>query len=87
VLTPISSKVVAIYDNFPNAIHANETYVIHSHGLIVQGDHFRPISPKYGQYDFPGIKRAQFSRDLQSDLVTFLARGKGSRIPVNGDRR
>jgi hypothetical protein len=62
VLTPISSKAVAIYDNFPNAIHANERYVIYSHGLIGEGDNPRPISPKYGQYDFPGIKQALFSR-------------------------
>jgi pimeloyl-ACP methyl ester carboxylesterase len=59
-LIPISSRAVEIYDHFPDAIHANERYVIYSHGLIVEGDDPRPISPKYGQYDFPGIKQAIF---------------------------
>jgi hypothetical protein len=61
VLTPISSRAVQIYDNLPAAIHANERYVIYSHGFIVEGDDPRPISPKYGQYDFPAIKQAIFS--------------------------
>jgi hypothetical protein len=34
------------------------SYVIYSHGLIVEGDDPKPISPKYGQYDFPAIKQA-----------------------------
>jgi len=46
---------------FPEAIHATERYVIYSHGLIVEGDDPRPISPKYGQYDFPAIKQSLFS--------------------------
>jgi hypothetical protein len=60
VLVPISSRAVEIYDRFPDAIHANERYVIYSHGMIVEGDDPKPISPKYGQYDFPAIKQALF---------------------------
>jgi hypothetical protein len=33
----------------------------YSHGLIVEGDNPSPISPKYGQYDFPAIKHALLS--------------------------
>src|SRR3984957_8139377 len=60
-LIPIGSRAVEIYDHFPDTIHANERYVVYSHGLIAEGDDPRPISPKYGQYDFPGIKQAIFS--------------------------
>ncbi len=60
-LSPITSTAAEVYDHSPDAIHAKERYVIYSHGLIVEGDEPRPISPKYGQYDFPGIKQAIFS--------------------------
>jgi dienelactone hydrolase len=61
VLFPIISGAVQIYDKFPDSIRADERYVIYSHGLIVEGDDPKPISPKYGQYDFPGIKQAIFN--------------------------
>jgi hypothetical protein len=61
VLVPISSRAVEIYDRFPDAVHAGERYVIYSHGMIVEGDDPKPISPQYGQYDFPAIKQALFS--------------------------
>jgi pimeloyl-ACP methyl ester carboxylesterase len=60
VLLPISSGAVEIYERFPGSIHASERYVIYSHGMIVEGDDPKPISPKYGQYDFPAIKQALF---------------------------
>jgi hypothetical protein len=60
VVVPVSSGAVEIYDRFPDSIHAGERYVIYSHGLIVEGDDPKPISPKYGQYDFPGIKQTLF---------------------------
>ena len=60
LLIPITSRAVELYESFPKTIHANERYVIYSHGFIVEGDDPRPISPKYGKYDFPGIKQALF---------------------------
>jgi hypothetical protein len=62
MLIPISGRAVELYSDFPSVIHADERYVIYSHGLIVEGDNPRPISPKYGQYDFPAIKQALFDR-------------------------
>jgi hypothetical protein len=61
-LLPLGSQAVQLYEHFPEAIHPSERYVIYSHGLIVEGDDPRPISPKYGQYDFPAIKQALFAR-------------------------
>jgi hypothetical protein len=61
VLVPISSRAAEIYDRFPDAVNASERYVIYSHGFIVEGDDPKPISPQYGQYDFPAIKQALFS--------------------------
>jgi hypothetical protein len=60
VVVPVSSGAFEIYDRFPDSIHAGERYVIYSHGLIVEGNDPKPISPKYGQYDFPGIKQTLF---------------------------
>ena len=60
-LIPISGRAVEIYDRFPDSINASERYVIYSHGFIVEGDDPKPVSPKYGQYDFPAIKQALFS--------------------------
>jgi hypothetical protein len=59
-LLPGTAKAVEIYDHFPEAIHASERYVIYSHGLIAEGSDPQPVSPKYGQYDFPAIKQAIF---------------------------
>jgi pimeloyl-ACP methyl ester carboxylesterase len=60
VLIPISSGAVESYERFPDSIHAGERYVIYSHGFIVEGDDPKPVSPKYGQYDFPAIKKSLF---------------------------
>jgi hypothetical protein len=59
-LMPTRTIAAQLYPDFPLTPHADERYVIYSHGFIVEGDDPRPISPKYGQYDFPGIKAALF---------------------------
>jgi len=46
MLVPIGASAVELYDRFPDSIHAGERYVIYSHGLIVEGDNPKPISPK-----------------------------------------
>jgi hypothetical protein len=60
LVIPMSGRAVELYSDFPSVVHADERYVIYSHGLIVEGDNPRPVSPKYGQYDFPAIKQALF---------------------------
>jgi hypothetical protein len=62
LLIPLSCPAVDLYDNFPATIHADERYVIYSHGLIVEGNDPKPISAKFGQYDFPAITQALFGR-------------------------
>jgi hypothetical protein len=61
LLLPTSGMAAEIYSGFPDTIHAGERYVVYSHGLIVEGDDPKPISPKYGQYDFPAIKQSLFN--------------------------
>jgi hypothetical protein len=83
VLMPFASQAVEIYENFPAAIHADERYVIYSHGLIVEGDNPRPVHPEYGVYDFPAIKQALFEsggfnliaqqRPKNTDVQTYAA--------------
>src|SRR5258708_22738168 len=70
VLTPIGARAVEIYDHFPDSIHAGERYVIYSHGLIVEGNDPKPVSPKYGQYDFPAIKQSLF-KDGGFNLIAY----------------
>ncbi len=48
LLIPLSCQAVELYDHFPAAIHTDERYVIYSHGLIVEGNDPKPISPKFG---------------------------------------
>jgi len=47
-----------LYEAFPKNIHANEKYVFYSHGFIVEGDNPTLISPRWGKYDFPLVKKA-----------------------------
>jgi hypothetical protein len=70
VLIPIGARAVETYDQFPGSIHATERYVIYSHGLIVEGNDPKPISPKYGQYDFPAIKQSLF-KDGGFNLIAY----------------
>jgi hypothetical protein len=65
-----SCRAVEIYESFPDVIHPEERYVIYSHGLIVEGADPKPVSPKYGQYDFPGIKQALF-KDGGFNLIAY----------------
>ncbi|HEY3639170.1 MAG TPA: alpha/beta hydrolase [Rhizomicrobium sp.] len=58
---PVSARAAELYDKFPDKIHASERYVIYSHGLIVEGTDPRPVSPKFGQYDFPAVREAIFA--------------------------
>jgi hypothetical protein len=62
VLIPVNGTAAQIYDQLPNIIHADERYVVYLHGLIVEGNDPQPVSPDYGQYDFPGIKLAIFQQ-------------------------
>jgi hypothetical protein len=49
-----------VYADFPKEIHASERYVIYSHGRIVEGNDEKPMSPDFGLYDFPAVRRALF---------------------------
>lgn len=60
LFVPVVSGAVGIYDALPETIHPDESYVIYSHGRIVEGSNPTPVSPEYGLYDFPAIKRALF---------------------------
>jgi dienelactone hydrolase len=44
--------------DFPSDIDAGASYVVYSHGLIVEGENPTPVHPRWGTYDFPGIKSA-----------------------------
>ncbi len=57
-----------VYDNFPDQIDPNGKYVFYSHGKIVEGKNTNPISPRWGEYDFPKVKTA-----LSSDNYALIA--------------
>jgi hypothetical protein len=56
----VGAASVAIYDRLTDHIDADARYVVYSHGAIVEGDDETPVSPDFGRYDFPAIKRALF---------------------------
>jgi hypothetical protein len=60
VTTRVHAQAVQLYEQFPSTIHAGERYVIFSHGFIAEGEDPKPISPKFGVYDFPALKQALF---------------------------
>ena len=60
VCAPLHAQAVQLYEQFPSEIHAGQRYVIFSHGFIAEGDDPKPISPKFGLYDFPALKQALF---------------------------
>jgi pimeloyl-ACP methyl ester carboxylesterase len=68
VSTAVTASAEELYEAFPEAIHAEERYVIYSHGFIVEGDDPRPVHPEFGTYEFPAIKRALF-RDGGFNLI------------------
>ncbi len=61
LLLSSASLAVELYTEFPESINPAENYVFYSHGFIVEGDNPRPVSPQYGVYDFPEIKRVLFA--------------------------
>ena len=77
-----TSQAHQIYDSFPDAIEPEARYVIYSHGLIVDGDDPRPVSPSFGVYEFPEIKQALFAgggfnliadhRPADTDFVSYV---------------
>jgi hypothetical protein len=44
-----------VYPDFPSQIDPGGSYVIYSHGRIVEGDDPRPVHERWGVYDFPAI--------------------------------
>lgn len=78
-LVSLEGRAVEIYDDFPSEVHAQERYVIYSHGLLVEGDDPRPVHPVRGVYDFPAIKLALFSNG-NFNLVAHQ-RPKNTEIP------
>jgi hypothetical protein len=75
------SQTVQLYEQFPSQIHANERYVIFSHGLIAEGEDPKPVSPKYGVYDFPRIKDSLF-KDGGFNLIA-VQRKKGVELETH----
>ena len=85
----LRSASAAIYDRLPDRIDADARYVVYSHGLIVEGDNEMPVSPEFGRYDFPAIRRALFDGDtLVSWVRQLLSAGvRPERITLVGFSR
>jgi pimeloyl-ACP methyl ester carboxylesterase len=59
-IAPLMGHAVELYTDFPKEIHPSERYVFYSHGKIVEGTDEKPVSPKFGAYDFPAVRQALF---------------------------
>jgi len=71
----VDSLAGTIHTSFPETINPTEKYVFYSHGYIVEGKNPTPISPRWGEYDFPAIKKAL--ADKQYNLIAYH-RAKGT---------
>ncbi len=49
------SSAAEIYSEFPQNVDPKRSYVIYSHGLIVEGQDAKPVHDRWGVYDFPAI--------------------------------
>jgi hypothetical protein len=61
LLSPISGFALGLYAQLPPTIHADEGYVIFSHGRIAEGSDPKPVSPEFGTYDFPALTASLFA--------------------------
>ncbi len=55
---PGLARAQTILSNLPEDIQQEATYIIYSHGRIVEGNNLRPISSQWGQYLFPEVQQA-----------------------------
>lgn len=46
-----------IFESLPDKINSSDKYVFYSHGFIVEGIDPTPIHERWGQYNFPAIKK------------------------------
>ncbi len=74
----LPSYATKIYEKFPEKIQANEKYVFYSHGFIVEGENPRPVSPRWGIYEFPKIKAA-----LANEAYNLIAYHRPSKTQPN----
>jgi hypothetical protein len=63
LLSSVFVNASEIYEQFPDIVDPNGKYVFYSHGKIVEGKHTNPISPRWGEYDFPEVKYALSSNN------------------------
>ena len=68
LFSPFIVFACKIDEQFPEKVDPNGKYVFYSHGKIVEGTNTNPISPRWGEYDFPEVKRA-----ISSDNYTLIA--------------
>jgi predicted esterase len=63
----LTTKVSAadVFTSFVQNINPDHHYVFYSHGYIVEGDNPKPISSRWGTYDFPAVKQALSDDDYQ----------------------
>ena len=58
-----------LYKTFPDKVNPEQGYLFYSHGFIVEGENETPVHPRWGTYDFPGIK--QTLAPLEQNVIAF----------------
>jgi pimeloyl-ACP methyl ester carboxylesterase len=73
-----------VYPDFPAHIDSDRSYVIYSHGRIVEGDDPKPIHERWGIYDFPAIT----SRLAENNTFVLIAhhRSENTDLPSYVER-
>lgn len=62
------SSAAEIYDDFPQDVDSDRSYVVYSHGLIVEGHDPKPVHDRWGVYDFPAVT-SRLAEDTSFVLV------------------
>jgi hypothetical protein len=73
----------AIRGELPAAIHAGSHYVFYLHGAIVEGADRRPLSPRFGIYEYDAILKALAA---PGRIVVSAQRPRGARPEVWAER-
>ena len=64
-----------VFNDVPETVSNDRSYIIYSHGYIVEGDNPKPVHAEWGEYDYPGILNTL--SELDSDVIS-LHRPNGS---------
>lgn len=84
VLLSTTAFAGSVYDTFPEEIDPSGTYLIYSHGKILEGNSQRPKNKRWGTYLFPEIRKALV--DSENWILIGEHRSADTEVKVYSDK-